>query len=253
MTPGFGLDLVFAGVELHIRPKEHAVDTVSPFALRDSIDQQLHFSRVGIDLHVRHCVRALGETPAGDVQRRLVRPIRLVKIKRVLLRLPVVGHQPLVVPAQHTAFTAKVAREIEHVPDETAPDEWSCLDCRPRRFVNQRLPFFRMPLTGVLGLFRILLVLCRVCARAVFAHAKSTSSAGATMLVEPLTEFIFRSGVPAGINVPAQPIGDLVHLWKLVRARRGNRWPRRVFAVGDNFQILQFAVRVGAAGADFIE
>jgi hypothetical protein len=122
--------------------------------------------------------------------------------------------------------------------------------------VDDGLPFFGMPLAVGHGLLGILLVLRHIRARAVFAHAKAAVPAVRAVFVERWAKIILGSpaGIPAGINVPAEQVGNFIHLWILVHARRGNRRARGIFAVGDDFQILQLAVRIGhVAVADFVE
>ena len=125
---------------------------------------------------------------------------------------------------------------------------------RPRRFVDFRLPFFGMPLAGRFRLLRILLVLRHVGARAVFAHAKAAVPAGpgGACPVTRRNPPSRPSRIPAGIDVPAEQVGDFVHL----RASRRCRWRQWSGASGlrraaTMFQILQLAVRVGAARSRF--
>ena len=107
-----------------------------------------------------------------------------------------------------------------------------------------RLPFFGMPLAGGLWLFRIFLVLRGVRARAVFAHAKTAVCGCRSPRVQVAAVIFLCAAIPAGINVPAEQIGNFVHLRTIIVSGRRDGRARRVFAVRDVVQILQFAVGV---------
>src|SRR5690242_10151393 len=106
--------------------------------------------------------------------------------------------------------------EIEHVPDKTAPHKRMRLDGCPILLMNNCLPSFRMPLAIGFGLMRRVLMLAGVCTSTIFAHAKTAVPAVVTMRVQPGAKFGQRifAAIPSRIGIPAQQIGNLVHLRK---------------------------------------
>ncbi len=189
---------------------------------------------------------------------RFVRPVRLVKIKRILLSLTIAGDESLVVQSVRAALMPRADGKIEHRPDERAQINGRSFHRRPGGFVELRLPFFRMPLAIRLGLFGILFMLPDIGTRTIFADGKNRQSGSCGRYLSsnaPKFSFGPPSRIPAGINVPAKQVGDFVHLGKLISARGTDRRARRILAVGKIVQILQFSVRIGDVPVepDFIE
>ena len=108
----------------------------------------------------------------GDVNHRLIRPVCLVKIKRVLLDLPIISHQPLVIPAKMIPLMSPIRREIEHAPEKSSPQILPLAHRLVRRLVNDALPFFRMPEPIRLRLARIHFVLKNARPRPIFADGQ---------------------------------------------------------------------------------
>ena len=118
-----------------------------------------------------------------------------------------------------------------------------------------RLPFLGMPLAGGFGLLRIFLVLGHVRPRAVFADAEAAVAAGRTGS-RPATCQSHLCSPNRGTSrdrCSSRADRGFCSFAASFGAGRGNRRARGVFAVGDNVQILQLAVRVGVARAQFVE
>ena len=101
-------------------------------------------SRIAVRLHIDHAVRPIDVAPSDQMQRRLVAPIRAVKIKCVLASLPIVADEPLFVDVGEVTLAARVAGKIEHVPYEHCPQIPAAAQRIPGRFMIQILKFLRM-------------------------------------------------------------------------------------------------------------
>ena len=121
------LHLVLPVLQTYLPP-----DANASVALRTAAIFPVHFQADGlairIYLDIRQRIPAGHIPPAGDMNHRLFRPFRLIKVESILPYLTVVRDQPLVVHPRHISLVARRAGKIEHVPDERTPRETAALD-----------------------------------------------------------------------------------------------------------------------------
>ena len=87
-----------------------------------TVEEEFDAVAVGVDLDRRDPGRVRVEPAAVDVDHRCGGPLRLIEIKRILAGLAVRGDQPLVVATVVVAFVAVDRSDVEHDPDERAPE-----------------------------------------------------------------------------------------------------------------------------------
>ena len=91
-------------------------------------------------------------------------------------------------------------------------------------------------------------------ARAIFAETHATVPAARLIFIpQRVVQQILERLVPTRITIPAEQIGNLVHLRPGAVARRANRQPRWILAMREHIQVFDFAMRIRAAGPHFIE
>src|SRR5580704_15139330 len=115
-----------------------------------------------------------------------------------------------------------------------------------------RLVFLGMPLAPGFGRNGILFMLRNISASPVFADTKTAIATAAFAGIKHLSVIVLGTVIPAGIDVPAELVGDLVHFGSGVRHRRPDGRASGVFARGNGFDVLQLAMRVIAASADLV-
>ena len=117
---------------------------------------------VGIHFDQRVAARAVDKAFARDVQDRLGRPVRLVRVKTVLARFAIERDETFVVHAGLAALIARVCGEVKHIPHVRAPKIRVTLETLEHIFVIVRLIFF-----GVIAAFGMFGVQVRHAFRAV--------------------------------------------------------------------------------------
>src|SRR4051812_39999853 len=113
-------DLVVTRCERHLAPAKHLPAAGAGGGQLHTVDLELHGGSVRVDLDLDRAGAHLVAAPR-DVDHGLRGPVRLVVVEGVLLRLAVVADQALVVATPRVALVAAVHGEVEHVPDELAP------------------------------------------------------------------------------------------------------------------------------------
>ena len=114
-------DGIVARRQLDVWPGQHVFIVALDRALSDAVHVERRGAEVRADLHLRERVGARGEAAVGDVEGGGARPVGLVKVEGVLLRLAAVGDQSFVVAAGRVAVVAEVGGVIVQVPDELRP------------------------------------------------------------------------------------------------------------------------------------
>src|SRR5690606_29140333 len=108
-----------------------------------------------------------------DMERRSVRPPRLVPVPRILAHLSVVSDQPLVVDPPAVALVPAGRGEVETNPDEGTPKVRLVLQRQPVGFVVARLVLLRVPAAHRLDpVGRRILLVQHAGTRAVFADGE---------------------------------------------------------------------------------
>ncbi len=88
-----------------------------------TVHKQGYCALIGINLDFRLILRPVHVTGAAKVDERLCFiPVSLIQVKRVFLRLPVDGHEALLVHAVFAALVPAVRGEIKHIPDMSGPE-----------------------------------------------------------------------------------------------------------------------------------
>ena len=136
---------------------------------------------------------------------RLIRPVGLVIIERVLTGLAVERDQSLAVLSEQRFECSVRAGEIEHVPDEASPDPFMRDDRRIRRFMERRLILF-----GIIFTFRICLMQCRPAVHAVFADTDRDLRIHGMEPVEEMLKLSQFAVIPAVVQVICLHVGHTV-------------------------------------------
>src|SRR3954463_16175847 len=122
----------------------------------------MYLGGVAVGFHIEHTVRAVDIPPTNEVQRRLRAPVGPVVIERVFANLTVVADQSFLVDVGQITLAARVAREVEQVPDERAPKIRTLMQSTPGGFVVEILIFLGVWATVRVdgATVRIVAVLC---------------------------------------------------------------------------------------------
>src|SRR5262245_50995768 len=120
--------------------------------LRGSVHLQLDVRQVGIDAYGYIAAWARIVALLGDVDSRLIRPVRFIPVKCIFPRHAVVRHESFVVATRRVAFITTVAGKIKHVPDELTAQVFASFHKFPVCFMEERLPLLWMKRATRIGL-----------------------------------------------------------------------------------------------------
>src|SRR3990172_4810350 len=127
---------------------------------RVSVNIKCDLIEIGINSHRNRLLRSFGQSPTENVQHRLVGPVCLVKIECIFLDFTIMSDQALVVDVRPVATVGNSPTEIEHIPDELAPDILAVFDPFPDLFMIKPLVLFRekLAISGIRPFGRLLLL-----------------------------------------------------------------------------------------------
>ena len=133
----------------------------------------------------------------------LLAPICLVQVESILLDLAVKGDKTLLVLAVFAALVASVGGKVEHIPDMGRPQPRAVSNHFCHMFVVDALVGF-----GVVALFGVGALVCRVRVRAVLTEADAAVWVLGVVGVKKVVVLVKLTQIPAKIQVIAVHIGD---------------------------------------------
>src|SRR3569833_2145993 len=125
---------------MHGAPQAYAARTGGDTNI-PTIQREMRLGGVAVGLYIEHSVGTVYIPSPDEMQCRLRAPVGAIEVECVLTNFAVRTDEPLLVDICQITFPPRVAREIEHVPDECAPEVRSLLQCSPRGLVVEILVF----------------------------------------------------------------------------------------------------------------
>src|SRR3954452_10123913 len=86
------------------------------------VQRQMHLRGVAVGLYIEHSIGTVYIPPPDEMKCRLRAPVGAIEVKRVLPNFAVTTDEPFLIDVHQIPFPTGIAREIEHVPDEGAPE-----------------------------------------------------------------------------------------------------------------------------------
>ena len=204
---------VLALAQADVLPLHHLHLVRRGLAQRLSVEPQFGRAAVAEGLDGGDGLRALHGALAYEVDKAVLRvPVGLVEVEGILPDLAVVGDQALIIAAHVVALAAAGHGEVEHVPDERAPQVGTRLQLAPVLDVVVGLPVLRMPGAEGLGLLQAVGLLEDAAARAILADAYLALGMGGVLAVQPLAHLVDIVAIPAEVFVEVHPVGEAVEV-----------------------------------------
>ena len=214
------LDTVFALLEREVAPLSGGKGIGLLRAHELAVDVELDRRSGGEDDDVAEGLLALGVVLRAEVDGLLILvPVGLVGIECILAYLAVVAYQTLVVHVVGVALTTHRRGEVEHVPDECAPQVFALLNHSDVSHVRSRLLLHGVPIAtgrstgiGAIAFAIPAYVLTDGCACTILADAEFHVGVLGMPGVEDGGEVLEGAVVPACILVPTHEVGDEVEV-----------------------------------------
>ena len=163
-----------------------------------AVNQQRHFTLIGIDLDFGLLLCPIHIPAATKVNKGFAAPMCLVQIEGILPQFPVEGHKALLVFAVLAAFITAVGSKVKEVPHMGRPQIRPLLDALEQVLMVGTLIGF-----GVVTLFRSGILVLGICIRAVLGEANDPVGEFLVIVVEELVILLQFAQIPAEIQVIA--------------------------------------------------